>query len=244
MYSYNTCTCIYVPGIIHQVTNSSIKRLHKNLMFIFILVNLIKGMFVFCITEFVVIFFGVRVRKAPFSTNNLNPGYNQIGLVVYVQSIAAWSVCRWWRPWRRCGVRPQGGQTWEDWLAALDRPLRGCCGDSRHTCWWQRLETCRWSLTEWSSRTREWRWDDNLKERPNIRGEISPGSRLRTSTDSFRGEILSAASTHSVARPRLYSTRKAVIGEPPLALGIQVTYTELSVAMEMVGRSGASGTEI
>lgn len=28
-----------------------------------------------------------------------------------------------------------------------------------------------------------------------------------------------------------------------MALGIQVTYTELSVAMEMVGRSGASGTE-
>lgn len=70
----------------------------------------------------------------------------------------------------------------------------------------------------------------------------SPGSRLRTSTDSLRGEILSAATTHSALRPRLYSTRKAVMGEPPLALGIQVTYTELSVAMEMVGRSGASGT--
>lgn len=70
----------------------------------------------------------------------------------------------------------------------------------------------------------------------------SPGSRLRTSTDSFRGEMLSAATTHSALRPRLYSTRKAVIGEPPLALGIQVTYAELSVAMEMVGRSGASGT--
>lgn len=72
--------------------------------------------------------------------------------------------------------------------------------------------------------------------------ENSPGSRLRTSTDSLRGEILSAATTHSALRPRLYSTRKAVIGDPPLALGIQVTYTELSVAMEMVGRSGASGT--
>lgn len=54
--------------------------------------------------------------------------------------------------------------------------------------------------------------------------------------------MLSAATTHSALRPRLYSTRKAVIGEPPLALGIQVTYAELSVAMEMVGRSGASGT--
>lgn len=54
--------------------------------------------------------------------------------------------------------------------------------------------------------------------------------------------MLSAATTHSALRPRLYSTRKAVIGEPPFALGIQVTYTELSVAMEMVGRSGASGT--
>ena len=72
--------------------------------------------------------------------------------------------------------------------------------------------------------------------------EISPGSRLRTSTDSLSGEMLSAATTHSALRPRLYSTRKAVIGDPPLALGIQVTYTELSVAMEMVGRSGASGT--
>lgn len=72
--------------------------------------------------------------------------------------------------------------------------------------------------------------------------ESSPGSRLRTSTDSLRGEILSAATTHSALRPRLYSTRKAVIGDPPLALGIQVTYTELSVAMEMVGWSGASGT--
>lgn len=74
------------------------------------------------------------------------------------------------------------------------------------------------------------------------RREISPGSRLRTSTDSLRGEMLSAATTHSALRPRRYSTRKAVIGDPPLALGIQVTYTELSVAMEMVGRSGASGT--
>lgn len=73
--------------------------------------------------------------------------------------------------------------------------------------------------------------------------ENSPGSRLRTSTDSLRGEMLSAATTHSALRPRLYSTRNAVIGEPPLALGIQVTYTELSVAIEMVGRSGASGTK-
>lgn len=70
----------------------------------------------------------------------------------------------------------------------------------------------------------------------------SPGSRLRTSTDSLRGEILSAATTQSALRLRRYSTRNAVIGDPPLALGIQVTYTELSVAMEMVGRSGASGT--
>lgn len=54
--------------------------------------------------------------------------------------------------------------------------------------------------------------------------------------------MLSAATSHSALRPRRYSTRKAVMGDPPLALGIQVTYTELSVAMEMVGRSGASGT--
>lgn len=54
--------------------------------------------------------------------------------------------------------------------------------------------------------------------------------------------MLSAATTHSALRPRRYSTRKAVIGEPPLARGIHPTYTELSVAMEMVGRSGASST--
>lgn len=79
-------------------------------------------------------------------------------------------------------------------------------------------------------------------EESSERGKSSPGSRLRTSTESLRGEMLSAATIHSALRPRLYSTRKAVIGDPPLALGIQVTYTELSVAMEMVGRSGASGT--
>lgn len=32
------------------------------------------------------------------------------------------------------------------------------------------------------------------------------------------------------------------MGEPPFALGIQVTYTDVSEAVEMVGRSGASGT--
>lgn len=39
----------------------------------------------------------------------------------------------------------------------------------------------------------------------------------------------------------LYSTRKDWIGKPPLPRGIQVTYTEVSEAMEMVGLSGASG---
>jgi len=39
----------------------------------------------------------------------------------------------------------------------------------------------------------------------------------------------------------LYSTRKDWMGNPPFPRGIQVTYTEVSDAMEMVGRSGASG---
>ncbi|TNN66649.1 hypothetical protein EYF80_023183 [Liparis tanakae] len=56
--------------------------------------------------------------------------------------------------------------------------------------------------------------------------------------------MLSAATIHSALRPRLYSTRKAVIGDPPLALGIQVTYTELSVAMEMVGRGCFNGVYV
>lgn len=39
----------------------------------------------------------------------------------------------------------------------------------------------------------------------------------------------------------LYSTRKDWMGNPPFPRGIQVTYTDVSEAMEMVGRSGASG---
>lgn len=39
----------------------------------------------------------------------------------------------------------------------------------------------------------------------------------------------------------LYSTRKDWMGNPPFPRGIQVTYTDVSDAMEMVGRSGASG---
>lgn len=39
----------------------------------------------------------------------------------------------------------------------------------------------------------------------------------------------------------LYSTRKDWMGNPPFPRGIQVTYTDVSDAMEIVGRSGASG---
>lgn len=39
----------------------------------------------------------------------------------------------------------------------------------------------------------------------------------------------------------LYSTRKDWIGKPPFPRGIQVTYTDVSEAMEIVGLSGASG---
>lgn len=74
---------------------------------------------------------------------------------------------------------------------------------------------------------------------------VAPGSRLRTSTESFDGEMLSAATSQSLFLPmRLYSTLKEVMGEPPFALGIQVTYTDVSEAVEMVGRSGASGTPL
>lgn len=39
----------------------------------------------------------------------------------------------------------------------------------------------------------------------------------------------------------LHSTRKDWIGKPPFPRGIQVTYTDVSEAMETVGLSGASG---
>lgn len=56
--------------------------------------------------------------------------------------------------------------------------------------------------------------------------------------------MLPAATSQSLLRPRrLYSTLKAVMGEPPLARGIHVTYTDDSDAVDIVGRSGASGTE-
>lgn len=39
----------------------------------------------------------------------------------------------------------------------------------------------------------------------------------------------------------LYSTRKDWMGKPRLPRGIQVTYADVSVAVETVGLSGASG---
>lgn len=52
---------------------------------------------------------------------------------------------------------------------------------------------------------------------------LLPGSKLRTSTESLEGGMSSAATSQSLVLIRLYSTLKAVIGEPPFARGIQVT---------------------
>lgn len=57
-----------------------------------------------------------------------------------------------------------------------------------------------------------------------VSGETIPGSKLRTSTESLEGEMLSAATSQSLFLfMRLYSTLKEVIGEPPFARGIHVT---------------------
>ena len=52
---------------------------------------------------------------------------------------------------------------------------------------------------------------------------LLPGSKLRTSTESLEGGMSSAATSQSLVLIRLYSTLKAVIGEPPFARGIHVT---------------------
>lgn len=72
----------------------------------------------------------------------------------------------------------------------------------------------------------------------------SPFSRLVTSTERRDGGMFSTATSHSLSPPLrsfLYSTRNHWMGKPRLPRGIHVTYADVSVAVETVGRSGASG---
>lgn len=69
-----------------------------------------------------------------------------------------------------------------------------------------------------------------------------PFSRPGISTERREGGMSLVARTQSPSFfSFLYSTRKDWMGNPPFPRGIQVTYTDVSDAMEMVGRSGASG---
>lgn len=69
-----------------------------------------------------------------------------------------------------------------------------------------------------------------------------PFSRPVISTESREGGMELVARIQSPTFfSFLYSTRKDWIGKPPFPRGIQVTYTEVSEAMEIVGLSGASG---
>lgn len=69
-----------------------------------------------------------------------------------------------------------------------------------------------------------------------------PFSRPGISTERREGGMSLVARTQSSNFFNfLYSTRKDWMGNPPFPRGIQVTYTDVSEAMEMVGRSGASG---
>lgn len=63
------------------------------------------------------------------------------------------------------------------------------------------------------------------------------------STESREGGMFSTAVTQSSPAffTFLYSTRNDWIGKPRLPRGIQVTYADVSVAVETVGLSGASG---
>lgn len=71
---------------------------------------------------------------------------------------------------------------------------------------------------------------------------LLPFSRPVISTESREGGMALVAKIQSPTFfSFLYSTRKDWIGKPPLPRGIQVTYTEVSDAIEMVGLSGASG---
>lgn len=71
-----------------------------------------------------------------------------------------------------------------------------------------------------------------------------PFSRPVISTESLDGGMALVARIQSPTFfSFLYSTRKDWIGKPPFPRGIQVTNTDVSEAMEMVGLSGASGAE-
>lgn len=70
-----------------------------------------------------------------------------------------------------------------------------------------------------------------------------PFSRPVISTESRDGGMFSTAVTQSSPAffTFLYSTRNDWMGKPRLPRGIQVTYADVSVAVETVGLSGASG---
>lgn len=69
-----------------------------------------------------------------------------------------------------------------------------------------------------------------------------PFSRPVISTESREGGMALVAKIQSPTFfSFLYSTWKDWIGKPPFPRGIQVTYTDVSEAMEIVGLSGASG---
>lgn len=70
-----------------------------------------------------------------------------------------------------------------------------------------------------------------------------PFSRATISTERREGGMLATAVTQSSPAffTFLYSTRNDWMGKPRLPRGIHVTYAEVSVAVEMVGLSGASG---
>ena len=65
---------------------------------------------------------------------------------------------------------------------------------------------------------------------------------LLISTESLEGGMFATATSHS-APFFLYSTLNDWRGKPRLPRGIQVTYADVSDAVEMVGLSGASGAE-
>lgn len=70
-----------------------------------------------------------------------------------------------------------------------------------------------------------------------------PFSRPVISTERRDGGMFSTAVTQSSPAffTFLYSTRNDWMGKPRLPRGIQVTYADVSVAVETVGLSGASG---
>lgn len=73
-------------------------------------------------------------------------------------------------------------------------------------------------------------------------GQALPFSRPVISTESREGGMALVARIQSPTFfSFLYSTRKDWMGKPPFPRGIQVTYTDVSEAMEIVGLSGASG---